>query len=93
MKLLPDPKGVTETAIDCISHLTRGNMNITHTNASLPRSHRPWWDTVEDMLLNTLIALGKKERKSDIAFSQWDRVRGRLVTLVDNDPTNHENYS
>ena len=22
---------------------------------------RPWWDTLEDMLLNTLIALGKTE--------------------------------
>ena len=87
------------TAADCtihvhegISRLTRGNIT-DHTRISLPRSLRPWWDTVEDMLLNTLIALGKKERKSDIAFSLWDRVRGRLVALVDNDPTNRENSS
>ena len=32
----------------------------SHFTPSLPRLHRPWWDTVEDMLLNTLIALGKE---------------------------------
>ncbi len=29
---------------------------------------RPWWDTVEDMLLNTLIALGKCPRYLESQF-------------------------
>ena len=27
------------------------------------KAFRPWWDTLEDTLLNTLIALGKNDRK------------------------------
>ncbi len=27
---------------------------------------RPWWDTVEDMLLNTLIALGESEKENKV---------------------------
>ena len=42
--------------------LNQGHEAKSHFTSSLPRLHRPWWDTVEDMLLNTLIALGKQVR-------------------------------
>ena len=37
---------------------------------------RPWWDTIEDMLLNTLIGLGKQ------VATHFNRVKKNIKTYL-----------
>ena len=69
------PAGGRESYINVCPTYVLVHEAKSHFTPSLPRLHRPWWDTVEDMLLNTLIALGKEVTRPFSPFVQVIRFK------------------